>query len=144
MPKLLDFERLAMSAKVAEEWSYAGAVRSMDVSVATVSRLEDTLGGADLATAIPIALASGFVNSGQACIAGTRLLAPEIRLDEGLVRLKDHVETLKVGAATVSEARIGPMVSQKLKRGRRWAHGRRPAAAGRSCFRRTMNRIGLM
>ena len=34
-----------------------GRARSMDVSVATVSRLEDRLGGADLATAIPIALA---------------------------------------------------------------------------------------
>jgi aldehyde dehydrogenase (NAD+) len=45
--------------------------------------LEDT----DLTTAIPIALASGFTNSGQACIAGTRLLVPESRLDEALVRL---------------------------------------------------------
>ncbi len=68
---------------------------------------------ADLATAIPIALASGFVNSGQACVAGTRLLVPESRLDEALVRLKDHIETLKVGAATDPEVQIGPMVSQK-------------------------------
>src|ERR1700722_9214209 len=49
MPKLPDFEGLAMFAKVAEERSYAGAARSMDVSVATVSRavshLEDRLGG---------------------------------------------------------------------------------------------------
>ena len=49
---------------------------------------------ADLATAIPIALASGFVNSGQACVAGTRLLVPESRLDETLLRLKDHIGTL--------------------------------------------------
>src|SRR5271156_6489153 len=68
---------------------------------------------ADLTTAIPIAVASGFANSGQACIAGTRLLVPESRQDEALVRLKDHVETLKVGAATDPEAQIGPMVSQK-------------------------------
>jgi aldehyde dehydrogenase (NAD+) len=68
---------------------------------------------ADLTTAIPIALASGFANSGQACIAGTRLLVPESRQDEALVRLKDNVETLKVGAATDPEAQIGPMVSQK-------------------------------
>ena len=67
----------------------------------------------DLATAIPIALASGFTNSGQACVAGTRLLVPESRLDEALVRLKRHVETLKVGAATDPEVQIGPMVSQK-------------------------------
>jgi DNA-binding transcriptional LysR family regulator len=49
MPKLPDFEGLAMFAKVAEEHSYAGAARSMGVSVATVSRavsrLEDRLGG---------------------------------------------------------------------------------------------------
>ena len=67
---------------------------------------------ADLATAIPIALASGFVNSGQACVAGTRLLVPESRLDETLVQLKDHIETLKVGASTDPEVQIGPMVSQ--------------------------------
>src|SRR4029077_19557769 len=71
------------------------------------------LGDAELATAIPIALASGFLNSGQACIAGTRLLVPESRLDEALVGLKDHIETLKVGAATDPEAEIGPMVSRK-------------------------------
>jgi DNA-binding transcriptional LysR family regulator len=49
MPKLPDFEGLAMFAKVAEERSYAGAARNMGVSIATVSRavsrLEDRLGG---------------------------------------------------------------------------------------------------
>ena len=63
------------------------------------------LGDADLATAIPVALASGFVNSGQACIAGTRLLVPESRMAEAMVRLKGHIETLKVGAATIPRCR---------------------------------------
>jgi aldehyde dehydrogenase (NAD+) len=58
-------------------------------------------------------LASGFANSGQACIAGTRLLVPESRLDEAFVKLKDHVGTLKVVAATDPDVQIGPMVSQK-------------------------------
>ncbi|HEY2011724.1 MAG TPA: aldehyde dehydrogenase family protein [Rhizomicrobium sp.] len=68
---------------------------------------------ADLATAIPIMLASGFANSGQACIAGTRLLVPQSRWDETLARLKDHAATLKVGAATDPKVQVGPMVSQK-------------------------------
>lgn len=48
MSKIPDFEGLAMFAKVAEERSFAGAARALDVSVATVSRavarLEDRLG----------------------------------------------------------------------------------------------------
>jgi acyl-CoA reductase-like NAD-dependent aldehyde dehydrogenase len=34
------------------------------------------LDDADLATAIPLAIQAGFMNSGQACIAGTRILVP--------------------------------------------------------------------
>ena len=49
MSALPDFEGLAFFAKVAEEGSFAGAARSMNVSVATVSRavsrLEERIGG---------------------------------------------------------------------------------------------------
>ena len=68
---------------------------------------------ADLEQAIPIVGASGFANSGQACIAGTRILAPESRLDEVLTRLKASVENVKTGPASDPEASVGPMVSRK-------------------------------
>jgi len=88
----------------------------------TMKRVTLELGGkspniilddADLDTAIPQALMTGFGNSGQACIAGTRILAPASRLDEIQQRLKAAVATIKVGAPTDPEVRIGPMVSQK-------------------------------
>jgi acyl-CoA reductase-like NAD-dependent aldehyde dehydrogenase len=40
------------------------------------------LDDADLGKAIPTALAIAFMNSGQACVAGTRLLVPKTLLDE--------------------------------------------------------------
>lgn len=68
---------------------------------------------ANLDVAIPAVLRMGFINSGQACIAGTRILVPNHRLDEVLVRLKQEIETFKVGAPNDPDAMIGPMVSRK-------------------------------
>ncbi len=54
-----------------------------------------------------------FVNSGQACIAGTRILAPRSRLPMILDRLRTAVAALKVGESTDPAVNVGPMVSQK-------------------------------
>ncbi|MBB3290410.1 MULTISPECIES: aldehyde dehydrogenase family protein [unclassified Rhizobium] len=70
------------------------------------------LDDADLDVAIPAVLRMGFINSGQACIAGTRVLVPSHRLDEVLARLKQEIETFKIGAPDDPDAMIGPMVSQ--------------------------------
>ena len=67
----------------------------------------------DVDQAIAQALMIGFGNSGQACIAGTRILAPESRLAEILARLAVAVEAIKVGDPRSSDVQIGPMVSQK-------------------------------
>jgi aldehyde dehydrogenase (NAD+) len=40
------------------------------------------LDDADLEKAVPNALVIAFLNSGQACVAGTRLLVPKSRLAE--------------------------------------------------------------
>ncbi len=71
------------------------------------------LDDADLDIAIPQVLMTGFANSGQACIAGTRILVPESRLEEVAERIRVAVAAIRVGAPTDPEAMIGPMVSRK-------------------------------
>ncbi len=71
------------------------------------------LDDADLEVVIPAVLRMGFVNSGQACVAGTRILVPSHRLDDVLARLKQEIKAFKVGAPDDPNAMIGPMVSQK-------------------------------
>lgn len=94
----------------------------LQAASATLKRVTLELGGksptiilddADLDIAIPQVLAAGFANSGQACIAGTRILAPESRLDEIHDRLAKAVSTIEVGDGNNPAVRIGPMVSQK-------------------------------
>jgi aldehyde dehydrogenase (NAD+) len=71
------------------------------------------LDDADLATAVPLAITSGFMNSGQACIAGTRILVPESSLTEVIRLIKESVSKIKVGSLQDTDSAIGPMVSQR-------------------------------
>lgn len=66
---------------------------------------------ADLDQAIPIALMSGFANSGQACVAGTRILTPRSRMTEVSEKLRVEIENLKVGDPQDPQVRIGPLAS---------------------------------
>ncbi|HWZ89940.1 MAG TPA: aldehyde dehydrogenase family protein [Polyangiaceae bacterium] len=88
----------------------------------TMKRVTLELGGksptillddADLDHAIPAALLMAFLNSGQACAAGTRLLVPNSRLDDIKRRIRDTMHTLTVGDPADPKTAIGPMVSQK-------------------------------
>jgi aldehyde dehydrogenase (NAD+) len=71
------------------------------------------LDDADLEQAVPIALAAGFANSGQACVAGTRILIPESRKEEVLNALKEKMAYFPVGDPRDPATAIGPMVSQR-------------------------------
>jgi aldehyde dehydrogenase (NAD+) len=71
------------------------------------------LDDADLETAIVGALFSGFVNSSQACVAGTRILVPESRLDEALAVATAHMADFPVGDPSDPATAIGPMVSER-------------------------------
>jgi aldehyde dehydrogenase (NAD+) len=71
------------------------------------------LDDADLKTAIPLAVDAGLRNSGQACIAGTRILVPEARLGEVLDLVEAAVQKLHIGDLNNPATTIGPMVSKK-------------------------------
>src|ERR1700757_3424237 len=68
---------------------------------------------ADLNKAIPTALAIAFMNSGQACVAGTRLLVPKIRLDEVKRAILAAMHAFPAGDPADPKTTVGPMVSQK-------------------------------
>ncbi|MEV5155697.1 aldehyde dehydrogenase family protein [Streptomyces werraensis] len=71
------------------------------------------LDDADMNTAMFGALSSGFVNSSQACVAGTRILVPESRYDEALKAAVEQMSRFPVGDPADPATVIGPMVSQK-------------------------------
>ncbi|NKF22108.1 aldehyde dehydrogenase family protein [Solimonas marina] len=71
------------------------------------------LDDADLQTAIPMAIDAGFINSGQACIAGTRILVPERRLAEAEALARAAVEAAVAGDPQDPASTIGPMVSAR-------------------------------
>jgi aldehyde dehydrogenase (NAD+) len=71
------------------------------------------LDDADLDVAVPGALAAGFVNSGQACVAGTRILVPESRLEEVLSVATEKMADFPVGDPRDEATAIGPMVSER-------------------------------
>jgi len=71
------------------------------------------LGDAEIGAAVKIAVAAGFINSGQACIAGTRILVPQARLDDYAQRLGEAIAQVKVGDPADPATEIGPMVSRK-------------------------------
>lgn len=88
----------------------------------TIKRITLELGGksaniimedADLSVAIPQSLGLAFINSGQACIAATRLLVPESKLEEIKTIIKESASLIKVGNPKDETVAIGPMVSIK-------------------------------
>src|ERR1700685_1495306 len=91
-------------------------------SLNTMKRLTLELGGkspnlilddADLSTATPMAINACYLNNGQACIAASRLIVPEGRLDEVKRLAKAAVEKIKMGDPRDKGVTLGPMASTK-------------------------------
>jgi aldehyde dehydrogenase (NAD+) len=109
-------------AKISFTGSVAVGKSIMRDGAATMKRVTLELGGkspnillddADLSEAIPTMLAIAFMNSGQACVAGTRLLAPRSRLDEVKRAIKEAIRAFPAGNPSDPKTGIGPMATQK-------------------------------
>jgi aldehyde dehydrogenase (NAD+) len=109
-------------AKISFTGSTAVGKAILRAGAETMKRVTLELGGksptvilddADLAQAIPLAIGAGFMNSGQACISGTRILAPRSRLAEIESLAKAAVDEVKAGDPRQPATTIGPMVSKK-------------------------------
>jgi aldehyde dehydrogenase (NAD+) len=108
--------------KISFTGSVAVGQRIMRDGAATMKRVTLELGGksptillddAVLDQAIPSALVMAFLNSGQACAAGTRLLVPQSRLGEAKRIIQTAMRAFSVGDPADPKTAIGPMVSQK-------------------------------
>jgi aldehyde dehydrogenase (NAD+) len=108
--------------KISFTGSLAVGERIMRDGAATMKRVTLELGGksptivlddAALDQAIPSALIMAFLNSGQACAAGTRLLVPKSRLDEIKRGIRDAMRVFTVGDPSDPKTAVGPLVSQK-------------------------------
>ncbi|NPT53826.1 aldehyde dehydrogenase family protein [Paraburkholderia elongata] len=109
-------------AKISFTGSGAVGEQIMRDGAATMKRVTLELGGkspnillddVDLAQAIPMALGIAFLNSGQACAAGTRLLVPKSRLDAVKRSIVAAMPAFTVGDPADPGIAIGPMVTEK-------------------------------
>ncbi|WP_351225637.1 aldehyde dehydrogenase family protein [Streptomyces sp. NPDC002133] len=108
-------------AKVGFTGSTAVGQQIMRNAADTFKRLTLELGGkspsillddADMTSAVSAALASGFLNNGQTCFAGTRILAPESRLDEVVEAIESAMPAFTAGDPQDPATGVGPVVSQ--------------------------------
>ena len=57
-------------------------------------------------------LSAGIMNNGQACVAQTRILAPQSRYDEIVGVLTDKMASQKTGDPTDFETNVGPLINE--------------------------------
>lgn len=91
-------------------------------SAGNVKRVSLELGGkspvivcadADLERAVPVAAMAVFANSGQICIAGSRLFVERSIHDEFVERLSAFTTSLRIGDGIDPDTDIGPLISRR-------------------------------
>ena len=58
---------------------------------------------------------SGLMNSGQACVAQTRILAPRSRYDEITEAVVESAKMMTVGDPTDPMTQLGPLVAERQR-----------------------------
>lgn len=110
--------------KVAFTGSTAAGRRIGAIAGEQLKRVTLELGGksaaivlpdADLATAVPSILSSGFMNNGQACVAQTRVLVQRDRYTETVVALCEFTAGQIVGDPRDPTTQIGPLVAERQR-----------------------------
>ena len=104
--------------------SFTGSTRAgkriSELAAQTVKRVALELGGksasvilddADLQAAVRATVGSCFLNSGQTCVAQTRILAPESRYEETARLAVESTRDFTVGDPFNEASRLGPLVS---------------------------------
>ena len=69
----------------------------------------------DLAASIPMLVFSGIMNTGQACVAQTRILAPRSLYDEIVDAVSTFAQSRPVGLPSDPAAQIGSLISEKQR-----------------------------
>ena len=105
--------------------SFTGSTRAgiavAQAAAATVKRVHQELGGkaanlvlegADLAAVLPPTVAGVLANSGQSCIAPTRLLVHQSQVEEATTLVKSVMENTPVGDPAEMGSHIGPVVNR--------------------------------
>lgn len=102
--------------------STATGKRIMKNGADSLKRVAFELGGkaanivfedANLDKAIPVSIHAAFMNSGQVCLAGSRILVQRPIFDEFLSRFKQAAMDLKVGDPQNADTKMGPVVSEE-------------------------------
>lgn len=70
---------------------------------------------ADVDATLPMLLFAGLMNSGQACVAQTRILAPRSRYEEIVDKIAAAVAAMPVGLPDDPGAVIGPLITEKQR-----------------------------
>lgn len=112
----MDVDRVAFTG------SYVTAQSIIRASAGNIKRVQLELGGkspdivfadADLDKAVPGAAMGVYTNSGQVCVAGTRIFVQRPIHEEFVARMRDFTRTIRVGNGLAPDTQLGPLISQR-------------------------------